>query len=269
MAKNFLYRNAMIIKFYCCCIFIAGIAQAAPRSGEVELERAMEVMAEFQSLVKTPDALEFGKAETDPGSDPLAKAGSEFFSSIKRSAELGNPVGQYYWAQLLTKQQGDYAKKREDACIMLEKSAAGGLLAAAVSQIYRCDFGFRSMNMDDPEHLKLIDRIASLLKSDDLGRRYYPLPLASGLCFPNLDMVTVKGLPFPMRIDRPTSYAEFQAEAYMLLAITSFNEKKKEGAVITYLEKADALGCTKANSYKEMLKIDAKKSNTKMSAEVR
>jgi len=234
---------------------LSGLALADGAPGEQELDNALQARQRLQQLLseqvdgQSPeDTAEFKTA--------AVKAGREMQSSLANAAKSGHPVARFYLAQLVDKQAIGNPKLREEYCQLIDKAAEGGLLAAAVVQIYKCDDGFRRQDFGDREHRRMLLRLARMAEVEDTNQKWYPLPLFMGMCVPPPELVSIPGSQIPIRPSRMTSYTEFQGEANLLLAILAIPTFKRVDEARSHIQKAETQECPEAVAFKEGLEKD-------------
>lgn len=241
-------------------VLLPGLAFADNSPGDFELSQSLQARQKIQQLFSEYSENDQEKNVKITGA--VIKAGSEMQGFLASSARSGHPVAQFYLAQLFEKQGLGNEKKRAEYCRLLDEAAGKGLLAAAVVQIYKCDESFRKFEAHDREHLRMLSQLAELLGAEDANKKWYPLPLFMGMCFPPPELVKTAGSPIQVLPPRMTSYTEFRGEASLLLALLSMQTYGRTEEARKYVQQAESLDCPEAGSFKVGLLKDIGRAQT-------
>jgi hypothetical protein len=201
---------------------------AAP--GDSDLAQARELLALSQSSIKDYDRL-----TTQGGTDPALQTqfvnyvtfAREALPALRRSADEGNPAGQYLLAMTLRVAMSGDSSSQEEVCAQLALSAGQYFLPAVVVAPSLCP----QRDQADVENA-LVKALGNA--SRDAG--YYPMPSpAYRLCGANQRA----SFPFP-----ELSQKEFEVDAYYDLAKrTSGVDRASLERKLTYFRAAGDRGC--------------------------
>lgn len=233
-------------------LLLPGLASAGGVSGELELNDALQARQTLQQLLSEQVSEPSPEVAAELKTAAL-KAGLEMQRLLASAAQSGHPVAQFYLAQLVDKRAIGNPEKREEYCQLIDRAAEGGLLAAAVVQIYKCDDGFRKQDFGDREHHRMLSRLARMAEVEDTNRKWYPLPLFMGMCVRPPELVSIPGSPIPIRPSRMTSYTEFQGEANLLVAILAIPTFGQVDEARNRIQKSEAQDCPAAEAFSEGL----------------
>lgn len=229
-------------------VLLPGLVFADTSPGDFELSQALQTRQKIQQLFS--EYTENDQEKNVKITRAVIKAGSDMQGFLASAARSGHPVAQFYLAQLIEKQGLGSEKKHAEYCQLLDEAAGKGLLAAAVVQIYKCDEAFRKFETENRESRRMLSRLAELVGAEDTNKKWYPLPLFMGMCFPPPELVKTAGSPIQVLPPRMTSYTEFRGEASLLLALLSMQTYGRTEDAQKYVQQAESLECPEAGSFK-------------------
>jgi hypothetical protein len=187
------------------------------------------------------------KAETATLKRAMAIA-PQFKHDLQMASQGGHIVATYLLANMDSKPT-QTTEERTQVCELLQKAMDAGLFAATVAYFSQCDKVYMRYDFRSAVHLKYLEQLRHRLERVDEYQDNYPLPIKRSFCFQDLRA--------PLKTERTLanlqaeakalllSYDQYRAEAYYILASTSFTEKgQPEKLSLDYLNQALALGCT-------------------------